>query len=207
MYLTIPVIMKLHNRYCGFEYKTNIAETKCNPLYLNDGIIWSNFGSFAGWLFLFTPTNFLLLVNQILQCTFAPEGIEFCAWKEVVYLGWMDNKVFKSSKNNLIFICISKKQNYVHYSNFCISILVINSWNLVSISSFNSQISLHFPSLDDWEHISQIGCAVAVSEIKKSLFWVDHHEGRRLVKTYASFLMTSAQSILLLTFNIFFNLQ
>jgi len=37
--------MKLHNHYCGFEYKTNIAETKYNPLYLNDGIIWSNFGS------------------------------------------------------------------------------------------------------------------------------------------------------------------
>jgi hypothetical protein len=30
--------------------------------------------------------DIILLANQILQCPFTPEGIEFCAWKEVAYL-------------------------------------------------------------------------------------------------------------------------
>jgi hypothetical protein len=58
--------------------------------------------------------------------------------------------------------------------------------------------------VDDWECISQIGCAAAVSEIKKNLFfWVDHYEGR-FAKPHDSFLTIPAQSMLLLTFSIFF---
>jgi len=161
----------------------------------------------AGWLFLFTPTNFLSLANQIVQCPFSPEWIEFYAWKEVAYLGWMDNKVFKSSKNNLIFICISKKQNYVHYFNFCISILVINSWNLVSISSFNSQISAF--SIPGWLGAYQSNrlCCCGFWNKEKFFFGFIIMKVVASLKHHASFLMTSAQSMLLLTFNIFFNLQ
>jgi hypothetical protein len=35
----------------------------------------------------FCLPDIILLANQILQCPFGPEGIEFCTWKEVTYLG------------------------------------------------------------------------------------------------------------------------